>query len=68
MWLAVWIDCRTSILDPNTPANGQTGCHGHAMQFLDVGHKIGISFLGNTEQIHINSDEIQKNSDLIEEI
>jgi hypothetical protein len=68
MWLAVWIVCRTSILDPKTPANRQTGCHGHAMQFLAVGHKIRISFLRNAEQIQKNSDKIQKNLDLIEEI
>jgi hypothetical protein len=68
MWLAVWIVCRTSILDPKTPANRQTGCHGYVMQFLAVGHEIRISFLRNAEQIQKNSDIIQKNLDLIEEI
>jgi hypothetical protein len=76
----VWIACRTgildqdtwtqwtSILDPKTPANRQTGCPDHAMQFLAVGHKIRISFLRNAEQIQKNSYKIQKNLDLIEEI
>jgi hypothetical protein len=70
MWRAVWIVCRTSILDPKTPANRQTGWHGRAIQFLVVGHKTRISFLRNAEQIQKNSDklEIQKNLDLIEEI
>jgi hypothetical protein len=68
MWLAVWMVCRTSILDPKTPANRQTGCHEHAMQFLAVGHKIRISFLRNADQIQKNSDKIQNNLDLIEEI
>jgi hypothetical protein len=68
MWLAVWIVCRTSILDPKTPANGQTGCSGHTMKFLAVGHKIRIGFLRKAERIRENSDKIQKNLDLIEEI
>jgi hypothetical protein len=67
MWLTVWIVSRTSILDPKIPANRQTGCHGHAMQFLAVGHKIQISFLRNAEQIQKNSDKIQKNLYLVEE-
>ncbi len=66
MWLAVWIVCRTSILDPKTSTNRQTGCHGHAI--LAVGNKIRISFLRNAEQIQKNLDKIQKNLDLIEEI
>jgi hypothetical protein len=53
-WLAVWIVCRTSILDPKTPANRHTGCHGHAMQILAVGHTIRVSFLRNAEQIQKN--------------
>jgi hypothetical protein len=65
MWLAVWIVCRTSILDSKTPA---TGCNGHAMHFLAVRHKNRISFLRNSEQIQKNSYKIQKNLDLIEEI
>jgi hypothetical protein len=68
MWFAVWIICRTSILDLKTPANRQTGCYGHAMQFLAVGQKIQISSLRNAEQIQKNSDKIEKNLDLIEEI
>jgi hypothetical protein len=68
MWLAVWIVCRISMIDPKTPASRQARCHGHAMQFLAVGHKIRISFFRNAEQIQKNSDEIQKNLDLIEEI
>jgi hypothetical protein len=68
MWLAVWIVCRASILDPRTPANRQTGCHDNTMQFLAVGHKIRISFFRNAEQIRKTSDEIQKNFDLVEEI
>jgi hypothetical protein len=68
MWLDVWIVCRTSILDPKTPVNRQTGCHGNAMQFLAVGYKIRISFPRNAEQIQNYSEEIQKNLDLIEEI
>jgi hypothetical protein len=55
-------------LIPKTPDNRQTGCHGHAVQFLAVGHKIRISFLRNAEQIQKNLDKIQKNLDLIEEI
>jgi hypothetical protein len=68
MWLAIWIVCRTTILDPKTPANRQTGCHGHAMQFLAVGHKVRINFRSNSVQIQKNSDKIQNNLDLIEEI
>ncbi len=56
------------MIDPKTPASRQARCHGHAMQFLAVGHKIRISFFRNAEQIQKNSDEIQKNLDLIEEI
>ncbi len=33
-----------------------------------VGHEIRISFLRNAEQIQNNSDKIQKNLNLIEEI
>ncbi len=68
MSLAVWIVCRTSNLDPKTPANIQTGCHGHAMQLLAVEHKIRIRFLRNAEQIQKNPEKNQKNLNLIEDI
>jgi hypothetical protein len=38
------------------------------MQFLAVGHKIRITSPRIAEQIQKNSDKIQKNLDLIEEI
>jgi hypothetical protein len=38
------------------------------MQFLAVEHKFQISFLRNAKQIQNNSDKVQKNLDLIEEI
>jgi hypothetical protein len=57
-----------SLIPRHLPGNRQTGWHGHAMQFLAVGHKIRISFLRNAEQKQKNPDKIQKNLDLIEEI
>jgi hypothetical protein len=65
MWFAVWIG-RTSILDPKTPANKQTGCHGHAMQFLAVGQKFESVF-SETQKNSEEFRQIQKNLDLIEE-
>ncbi len=52
-----WIVCRKGVLDPKTPANGDTGHPNQAIQFLAAGHQKSIPF---SQQYRRKSEEFRR--------